>query len=63
MLPSAYFLTHIFSLLHRAAPGRLVGALGLAATALWAVAALFVFHRFSVLTYAHLPLTADNVSK
>jgi dolichyl-phosphate-mannose-protein mannosyltransferase len=61
LMLSAYFLTHCSHLLGRALPGRAVRLLCTAATIAWLAAVVYVFHKFSVLSYAHQALTAGDV--
>jgi len=61
LMLTAFTVSHLAHLLRRLLPPRAVTLLCTAATLVWLTAVVYVFYRFSVLSYAHLPLTAADV--
>jgi len=58
---TSFVMSHCFSQLRRLMGGRVFVYASAALLAVWCLAALVVFNKFSVLSYAHLPLSADEV--
>ena len=58
---SAFFLSHCASLLSRVLSAKVVKLVCTSVTIVWLAAVVFVFHKFSVLSYAHTALSADDV--
>jgi len=58
---TSFVMSHCFSQLRRLMGGRVFVYASVALLAVWCLAALVVFNKFSVLSYAHLPLSADEV--
>merc|ERR1711962_66376 len=61
LMLAAYFLSHCAYLLRRAISRRISRLLLTVLTVTWLAAVIYVFHRFSVLSYAHTALTASDV--
>merc|ERR1711962_712417 len=61
LMLAAYFLSHCAYLLRRAISRRISRVLLTVLTLTWLAAVIYVFHRFSVLSYAHTALTASDV--
>merc|ERR1719242_616646 len=55
---SAFFLSHCASLLSRVISARPLRLLCTSITLVWLAAVIYVFHKFSVLSYAHTALSA-----
>merc|ERR1719500_1600611 len=58
---SAFFLSHCASLLSRVIAARPLRLLCTGVTLVWLAAVVYVFHKFSVLSYAHTALSANDV--
>merc|ERR1711963_1242810 len=58
---SAFFVSHCASLLSRVLSAKVVKLLCTVVTIVWLAAVVYVFHKFSVLSYAHTALSADDV--
>ena len=58
---SAFFLSHCASLLSRVISTRPLRLLCTGVTLVWLAAVVYVFQKFSVLSYAHTALTANDV--
>merc|ERR1719414_1877216 len=58
---SAFFLSHCASLLSRVIAARPLRLLCTSITLVWLAVVVYVFHKFSVLSYAHTALSANDV--
>jgi len=61
LMLTAHFLSHCVHLVSRAIPGRYLRVVLTVVTLAWMTAVITVFCKFSVLSYAHTPLTKEDV--
>eukprot|EP00092_Neocalanus_flemingeri_P039416 GFUD01042917.1.p1 GENE.GFUD01042917.1~~GFUD01042917.1.p1 ORF type:complete len:226 (+),score=39.73 GFUD01042917.1:231-908(+) len=61
LMLASYFISHLSYLLKKMTSLKVIHLLFTALLLVWAISVVFVFQKFSVLSYAHHPLSANEV--
>jgi len=61
LMISSYLLSHLHYLVSKVTPSKIVQTVMKVVLVTWCLAAVYVFIKFSVLCYAHKPLSSDDV--